>query len=181
MDDIASKMGISKKTIYQSFVDKESLVVAVITSIIQHNQKTCDIDRKRASDAIHEIFLAMEQMSQLFHHMNPSILFDLHKYYPQGYEVFKTHTNNYLYDVIQQNLKRGIREALYREDMHIETIARYRIESIVIPFNPEFHLKVKRSLANIAEELSTHFLFGIVSSKGYKLTLKYLQSKSINK
>ena len=123
----------------------------------------------------------MEQMSQLFHHMNPSILFDLHKYYPQGYEIFKTHKNNYLYDVIQKNLKRGIQEDLYREDIHIDTIARYRIESIVIPFNPEFHSKVKMSLADLAEELSTHFLFGIVSPKGYKLTLKYLQSKSKNK
>ena len=40
MDDIASKMGISKKTIYQFFSDKEQLVVEVISAIIKKNQET---------------------------------------------------------------------------------------------------------------------------------------------
>ena len=177
MDDIASKMGISKKTIYQSYADKESLVVEVITAIINQNQEKCDIDRKIATDAIHEIFLAMDQMSQLFHHMNPSILFDLQKYYAQGFEVFKSHKNNYLFEVIKKNIQRGVVEELYRPDINVEIMARYRLESIVIPFNPEFHSKIKFTLAQIAEELSKHFLFGIVSQKGHKLSLKYIQAK----
>ena len=101
MDDIASKLGISKKTIYQFFSDKEQLVIRVITGILKKNQETCDFDRKRASDAIHEIFLAMQQMAELFHHMNPSVLFDMHKYYPEAYKVFLKHKNNYLYNVIK--------------------------------------------------------------------------------
>lgn len=56
MDDIAAKIGISKKTIYQFYSDKEQLVIQVITAIINKNQETCEIDRKRAIDAVHEIF-----------------------------------------------------------------------------------------------------------------------------
>lgn len=177
MDDIAAKMGISKKTIYQYFSDKEQLVIQVITAIINKNQETCEIDRKRATDAIHEIFLAMQQMSELFHHMNPSILFDMHKYYPEAYKVFLKHKNGYLYTIIKENINRGIKEELYREDINIEIMARYRLESIIVPFHPEFQQYVKSNLVEIAEQISTHFLFGMVSQKGYKISQKYIQQQ----
>jgi AcrR family transcriptional regulator len=177
MDDIAAKMGISKKTIYQFFSDKEQLVIQVISTIISKNQETCEIDRKRATDAVHEIFLAMQQMSDLFHHMNPSILFDMHKYYPESYKVFLKHKNTYLYNIIKDNIDRGIKEELYREDINVEIMARYRLESIIIPFHPEFHNNVKSNLVEIAKQISTHFLFGIVSQKGYKITQKYIQQQ----
>ena len=152
-------------------------MVAVVSEILQSNRETSDISRSKSTDAIHEIFLATEQMSALFHHMNPSILFDLHKYYPQGFDIFKSYKNSYLYEVIRNNIQRGIKEELYREDINIDIMTRFRLESIVLPFHPEFHQTVKYSLAVIAEELSKHFLFGIVSQKGYKLTLKYFQTK----
>lgn len=177
MDDISSAMGISKKTLYQFFSDKETLVVAVVSEILQSNRENCDVSREKSKDAVHEIFLAMELMSELFHHMNPSILFDLHKYYSQGFEIFKSYKNGYLYEIIRNNIQRGINEELYREDINIDIMTRFRLESIVLPFHPEFHQTVKYPLAKIAEELSKHFLFGIVSQKGYKLTLKYFQTK----
>jgi AcrR family transcriptional regulator len=177
MDDIAAKIGISKKTIYQFYSDKEQLVKQVIAAIINKNQETCEIDRKRAIDAVHEIFLAMQQMSELFHHMNPSILFDMHKYYPEAYKVFLKYKNGYLYNIIKENINRGIKEELYREDINLEIMTRYRLESIIIPFQPEFQQHVKSNLVEIAEQISTHFLFGMVSPKGYKITQKYIQQK----
>jgi AcrR family transcriptional regulator len=177
MDDIAAKIGISKKTIYQFYSDKEQLVIQVIAAIINKNQETCEIDRKRAIDAVHEIFLAMQQMSELFHHMNPSILFDMHKYYPEAYKVFLKYKNGYLYNIIKENINRGIKEELYREDINLEIMTRYRLESIIIPFQPEFQQHVKSNLVEIAEQISTHFLFGMVSPKGYKITQKYIQQK----
>ncbi len=177
MDDIAAKIGISKKTIYQFYSDKEQLVKQVIAAIINKNQETCEIDRKRAIDAVHEIFLAMQQMSELFHHMNPSILFDMHKYYPEAYKVFLKYKNGYLYNIIKENINRGIKEELYREGINLEIMTRYRLESIIIPFQPEFQQHVKSNLVEIAEQISTHFLFGMVSPKGYKITQKYIQQK----
>ncbi len=177
MDDISSKMGVSKKTLYQFFSDKETLVVAVVSEIIRSNRENCDFSREKSKDAVHEIFLAMEIMSELFHHMNPSIIFDLQKYYPQGFEIFKSYKHSYLHEIIKKNIQRGINEGLYREDINIDIMTRFRLESIVMPFNPEFHQQVKHPLATIAIELSKQYLFGIVSQNGYKLIIKYFQSK----
>jgi hypothetical protein len=179
MDDIANKMGISKKTIYQFYADKEALVAQVVRQITSDNQLQCDNDIYNSENAIHEIILAMDQMSKLFETMNPSILFDLQKYYPQAFKFFQTHKNDYVYGKIKQNITRGIKEGLYRSDLNLEIVSRYRVESIVIAFNPEFQSSVKSSLVSIAQELSTFFLYGVVNEKGYKLINKYTKNRSI--
>lgn len=183
MDDIATKLGISKKTIYLFYADKDALVDDVIQSLIKHNQQCCDIDKQRADNAVHEIFLAMDFIMEVFRSMNPSLLFDMQKYYPAAYLKFSKHKNDYLFGVIKQNLERGIKEELYKEDLKVDILARFRVESMILPFNPEFHTKVKQSLAAIEQEITLHFLFGMVSPKGYKLAAKYQQDrlKKINK
>ena len=72
MDDIANGLGISKKTIYQYFADKDELVDEVVNGIIRYNQSCCDEDIKNAENAVHEIFLAMEFMMEIFRSMNIS-------------------------------------------------------------------------------------------------------------
>ena len=177
MDDIANSMGMSKKTIYQYFTDKDQLVDEVVSLKINQNQLICDCDRSRAENAIHEIFLAMDLVTQMFRSMNPSLLFDMQKYYPKAFGKFLEHKNNYLYNVIKTNLHTGIKEELYRPDLKIDVLSRFRVESIVLPFNPEFHTKVKSDMAEIQEELTLHFLFGLVTQKGYKVALKYQQER----
>ncbi len=180
MDDIANALGISKKTIYQFYSDKDALVDDVMTSVFDNDEVCCDRDRMSSENAIHEIFLAVEFMVEMFKTMNTSVLFDLKKYYPNSYMRFLKHKDNYLYGVIMDNLKRGIEEELYREDLKIEVLARYRVESVLLPFNPEFQHKIKESLANIQEEITLHFLFGLVTPKGYKLAVKYQQNRQKN-
>lgn len=177
MDDIAAKIGISKKTIYQFYADKEALVAQVVKQITSDNQLQCDNDIHNSENAIHEIILAMDQMSKLFETMNPSILFDLQKYYQQAFKIFLTHKNEYVYGKIKQNITRGIKEGLYRSDLNLEIVSRYRVESIVIAFNPEFQTSVKSNLVSIAQELSTFFLYGVVNEKGYKLINKYTKNR----
>ena len=174
MDDIASAIGMSKKTIYQFFPDKETLVAEVVKMIIIQNEQNCEHDRSIAKDAIHEVLLAINQMSILFQHMNPSLIFDLHKYYHQGYLTFQSHRNNYIQKIIRENLQLGIAEGNYREEIDIATLTRLRMETILIPFQPEFQQSVKAPLVDAAKELSIHYLFGVVSPKGYKLLTKYI-------
>ena len=173
MDDIAGKLGISKKTVYRFYEDKDALVDDVIGSMLQHNRDCCNMDQEVSENAIHEIFLAMDFMMDIFRSMNPSLIFDMQKYYPGAYQKFAKHKNDYLYGVIKNNITRGIAEELYRPELQVDLIARFRMESMMIPFNPEFHAKVKQNLAAVEEELMLYFLFGLVSPKGYKLTVKY--------
>lgn len=177
MDDIANGLGISKKTIYQFFADKDELVDAFITEKINHNQACCELDKDAAENAVHEIFLAIDMMMEIMSSMNPALLFEMQKYHPAAFEKFYKHKNDYLYTVIRNNIIRGIKEELFRPDINVDVIARFRVESMMLPFQPDFHTKTKFVLFEIEEELLMHYLFGLVSEKGYQLTLHYQQER----
>lgn len=76
-----------------------------------------------------------------------------------------------------KDLERGIEEGLYRPEINIEIMARYRVETMLTSFNPEFQRNVKLGPAAIEKEIIIHYLLGLVSSKGYKLALKYMEKK----
>ena len=60
-----------------------------------------------------------------------------------------------------------------------EVLSRYRIESMFIPFNPEFQRSLNKcTLLEIEEQIILNFLFGMVTLKGYKLAMKYLEQKN---
>lgn len=177
MDDIAGSMGISKKTIYHFFADKDELVDAVIENEFQKNENICELDRSKSKNAIHEIFLAMDMVVEMFSSMNPALIFDMQKYHPKAFLKFHAYKNDFLYNVVVDNISRGIDEELYRKEINIDIMARFRVETMMMSFNMDFNAKLKNKMAEIEEELILHFLFGLVSLKGYKMVLKYQEDR----
>ncbi len=177
MDDIASNLGISKKTIYHYFKDKDELVEAVVDGIIEINQCGCMEDTRRSENAVHEIFLVMDMMADMLKVMNPSILYDMQKYHPAAFRKFLKYKNEFIFKLCTANMERGVQEELYRPELALDILCRYRVETMFIPFNPEFQQSLKHSLAKIEEEILIHFLYGLVSLKGYKLIVIYREQK----
>ena len=177
MDEIATQLGASKKTIYQYFSDKDELVQAVVKQTIDYAQQTCDNNRLNSKDAVHELFQAMDFVQQIFSGMNPAMMYDLERFHPQSYRLFLDHKNKYLYDIIRQNLKRGIEEELYRPEINIDIIAKFRLEGMMIAFNQDVYPASKFNLGDLHTAIIEHFLFGVASLKGYKLILKYQQER----
>ena len=56
MDEIAAQLGISKKTIYQFFTDKDAMVEAVVNEETKRNEEDCRQFSAAAENAVHEIF-----------------------------------------------------------------------------------------------------------------------------
>lgn len=177
MDEIASQLGISKKTIYQYYADKDQLVDAVAVDEIKFSQDCCVKDMAVSANAIDEIFRVMEFVEIMFRNMNPSMLFDLEKYHPVGYKKFLEHKNRFLFDMIKRNLERGIKEGLYRPEINVEIMTRYRLESMMIALNTELFSASKFNLATLQQEIIEHFLYGLATLKGYKLILKYKRQR----
>ncbi len=177
MDEISNQLGISKKTLYQSYTDKEEIVDEVFDRMMGENKKLCLMDREKADNAIHEVFLAFDHVLQMFTEMNPAIIFDLHKYHPNVYVKFNAYKYEFLYNVIKDNLQRGISEEIYRPEINIEIMTRYRIESSMLAFNTEIFPQSKKDLAGVEKELLEHFLYGLATAKGVKLVQKYIQQR----
>jgi TetR/AcrR family transcriptional regulator, cholesterol catabolism regulator len=181
MDEIAGQTGISKKTLYQFFEDKDELVETVMHGELEYMQTQCTKQMKEAENAVEEIFLDMDAMEDVMDALNPQIIFDLEKFYPRTFEKFKKHKNNFLLEIIKKNLERGIEEELYRSDLDIDIIARFRLESAFVPFNPELFPHSKYSLLKVSTEVYHHYLYGLATTKGKKLIEKYIQQRKKSK
>lgn len=176
MDEIAIQLGISKKTIYQFYEDKNELVDAVIKQLLTQNCDRCEADKAVADNAIHEVFLAIDMMMEMFANMNPSVLHDLEKYHPKAYEKFSDFKYKFLYRIIKENLEKGLQEGLYRPDFDTGIITVLRLESVMLPFTKSVFSK-KFHLAEVHQQVMEHFLFGIASLKGYHLIVKYKEER----
>ncbi|HVG13133.1 MAG TPA: TetR/AcrR family transcriptional regulator [Flavisolibacter sp.] len=181
MDDIAAQVGMSKKTLYLYFTDKDELVDAVFTGIMEINKTQCSVEQQGADNALHEVFLAFDRTQEMFAHMNPAVLFDMEKYHATTFSKFKEFKNNFLYGMIKANIERGIAEELYREDIDIDILTRYRINSIMLAFNPEVFPTNRTQLVRIEQQLVEHFLYGLSTSKGIKLIQKYKSQRTQNR
>jgi TetR/AcrR family transcriptional regulator, cholesterol catabolism regulator len=113
----------------------------------------------------------------MFANMNPSIISDMEKFHPKAYAIFHEHKYNFLYKVLKENITRGIKEELYREDTEVEVLIKARLEIMMLPFNQKVYPQNKFRLIDVEIALTEHFLFGLSSPKGHKLILKYQQER----
>lgn len=173
MDDLANQLGMSKKTLYQYFADKDELVTGVVEGHIHEMETDCTQCRKDAKDAIHEIFITMERIVEQFSNMNPMVLYDLEKFHFRAYQRFLDHKNKFLLLVIRNNIEWGIKDELYRPDVHVEVLSKFRIESMMAPFNVSVFPPGKYNLAATSEIILENFTYGLATIKGHKLIQKY--------
>jgi AcrR family transcriptional regulator len=180
MDDIANNLGMSKKTLYQYYADKDELVDAVVDTHIKEIQTDCMSCQKDAKDAIHEIFLMMERIMEEFNNMNPMLLHDMEKFHFKAYQRFKEHKDKFLARIIRGNMEWGIKDELYRSDISVDIMVKFRLESMMIPFNVSVFPPGKYNLAIVSEEFIEHFIYGLSTIKGHKLIQKYNEQRNKN-
>lgn len=177
MDDIAVGLGMSKKTIYQYFSDKDELVEAIVEEDIQETRVDCQECFVQSANAVEEIFLTLDRMLEHLGQLNPTILYDLHKFHFQSFKKFQEHKNSFLLEIIRKNLERGKAEGLYREDINIDILSRFRLESMMLAFNMEIFPQTKYSIVDVTMAIIENFTFGLVTPQGYKLVMKYKQER----
>jgi len=173
MDDMAKQLGISKKTLYNHFTDKSELVEDIIKAKLTEDRIAFQKASENAINAIDELFMVSKFVIETFKSVNPTVFYDLKKNYPTAWQLSIDHKWNFVYNEFLKNIERGIREGIYRADIHkeiyskifvshIETI----IEGEVFPW-PEFSFETV-----FIENFRLH-IRGIANEKG----LKYFQEQ----
>lgn len=176
MDDIARQIGISKKTIYQHFTDKDDIVLQVTKSHLEQDQKEMAYCMTTASaDPIHQLLSMSEMIRQNVNELNPGMLIDIQRHYPKAWEIFLDFKEKHIITSILENLRAGVEQALYRSDLDMDVMARLRIESIQIGFDDRVFPNNRTSMLAIQEQLLHHFIRGLLTEKGLTLYNHYNQ------
>jgi hypothetical protein len=109
------------------------------------------------------------------------VLYDLQKFHPRAFQQFERHKNEFMFNMVKQNLLRGIDEELYRPELNIDVISKFRLEAMFIPFNLNVFPPGKYNVAEVTQEIMEHYVYGVATPKGYKLIQKYKNEFQLNK
>lgn len=177
MDEIANHLGMSKKTIYQYFKDKDALVEGVVDIEIERHQEEFNRYASISENAIHEMFLALDTAQEMFKHMNPSVMYDLQKYHSAAFEKFRTHKHTFFYDITKANIEKGKKEGLYRSALDVDVLTRYRLANLFLMFDFEHFPSNKFTAIQIISETTDNFLHGMATEKGFLIIEQYKQER----
>ncbi len=173
MDDVARNLGISKKTLYKYVEDKNDLVRKSLgySSEMENTEicKLCAIEQ----NAIDEIFEISNYVFAHIRSVHPSIIFDLQKYHPEVWKEFSATKKEKINQCYMDNIAKGIKEGLYREDVNGEIITKFYASRFELMFDQDLFPSDKFEPAETYLEIFRYHIRGIASEKG----LKYLVNK----
>jgi AcrR family transcriptional regulator len=173
VDDIARELGISKKTLYQHFENKDALVDAVIRSHLERERSNIQQICASASDAIDEIVKIGANLTATVEEVSASTLYDLQKYYRRSWELLISEQDHSMVNCILNNLARGIAEGLYRENLQKDIVAKiYNKASFMVvdEIAGAASIYSRRQLISVLHDYHIH---AIATDKGLNLWNQY--------
>lgn len=179
MDDISRNLGISKKTLYENFTDKDALVLETVKYMLAKNQQDIDVIFKSNKNAIEQLLEILSVIENMLKGLNLICFHDLQRYYPIAFKYMQQFKDEQMIVSIIDNLKKGIAEGYYRKDIRVDIISKLRMETAMWVFQDNVFPQDEFNPVEVNVELFAHYMYGIVSLKGYKL-IERMQNKSNN-
>jgi AcrR family transcriptional regulator len=180
MDDIARELGMSKKTLYIHFKDKRDVVDKVISQdecVMLNNFK----ERvQRATNAMEECFEIILMVKSRIEDLNPSVEYDLEKYYPDLFKEQKKIKINNMLTFFSANLAKGIEEGVYRNDFDAEILIKFHITTIINIDKGGMFTKAEMYNHEIYRQYFISFMRGIASEKGIYIIENKIEEYGLN-
>lgn len=180
MDDIAKHLSVSKKTLYKYFKDKNDVVKSVTIAQTEGESHIVCSFCETSENAIDEMIKISEFANEKLKNMNPSIIFDLQKYYPESFEIFSNHKNQFIRQCVYNNLVRGIEEGLYRSNINPHIIAELYIAKMDVIWNREIVPGQELTFSQVHLEMIRYHIRGVASEKGVEYLQKIISKLSLN-
>lgn len=177
MDDIARHLGISKKTIYHFFKDKNELVVELVKKKLKEDEEQINDIIKRSGNVIEEMINMMKCSEEIFSRINPIVIHDMQKYHPDAWKQFQNFKADVLIRTLEELLTKGMKQGYIRPEIDVKIIARMRVNQVEMGFNTNLFPIAEFSTWKVQYQFLEHFNYGICTLKGYKLLNQY---KNIN-
>ncbi len=165
MDDIAKRTGMSKKTVYQFFPDKEALVKSIVEETIEGTEKGMRHCLEISQNAVEEVFNQVRICFASWINIEPVFYYELEKFFPDTWSALLKYTETALFPNIARNLEWGIKEGLYREELNIPFTTQLRIMQLqaIVRRVP---VGAAANVSSVQDELTKFYLHAITTGKG---------------
>ena len=173
MDDIAKHLGMSKKTIYQFFKDKNELVIALVQKKLKEDEDLMGDIVSKSTNVIEGMINMMKCSEDIFARINPIVIHDMQKYHPDAWKQFQNFKSGVIVQTLEELLKKGIEQGYIRHDIDVKVIARMRMIQVEMGFNTTFFPHSEFNVWKVQQQFLEHFNYGVCTLEGYKLLDEY--------
>ncbi|MBD1367297.1 TetR/AcrR family transcriptional regulator [Mucilaginibacter sp. ZT4R22] len=180
MDDIARHLGMSKKTIYQFFGDKNELVVALVKSRLQEDEREMNAIMESSANVIEEMIKMMKCSEEILSRVNPIVFHDMQKYHPEAWQEFQRFKAEVIIKKLEELLLKGINQGFIRNDIDVKILATMRVNQVEMGFNTQIFPIGHFNSWKVQVQLLEHFNYGICTIKGHELLDKYKEQNISN-
>ena len=171
MDDIAAALGISKRTLYEVFADKETLLMECLRRAQDEGDTYVKEVYEKASNVL-EVLLKLYQRSiEKFHNTNKKFFEDIKKY-PKVYDMLIKRRNRDSEETIAF-FKLGIKQGYFRDDVNFSIVNLLVREQLDLLMNTD--LCKEYSFLEVYESIMFTYLRGISTEKGARKLEEFIQ------
>lgn len=175
MDDIASNLGISKRTIYEIFGDKETLISECIDSFHRNMNAKKNELMSQAKNVIEEFMILMKNWDQDAE-INYKVMSSVKKYYPKIYENLSLTHAKEGYQTLREKLQEGVVQGLLVDNINYDlaiSVFSYSIFGIIS--DQKMVLPNNVSEIDAFKYVITYFFRGIATEKGIKMIDDFIE------
>ena len=171
MDDVAQMLGISKRTLYEIYRDKEELLYQGVMHFDQEAKKSMNAFIQQASSVMDIILEAYQRRVLRTGTINPLFYEDIQKY-PKVTDYLNKE-REHAYDQFLGFLQRGVREGYFRDDINYELVA--QMFNAINTFVMTQHLLSRYSIQQVFANMLLIPLRGFCTKKGLQVIDKSIK------
>ncbi len=169
IDEIASKTGVTKKTIYNQFGSKEGLLKFCMQKLNKEMGNKIAVMYSEEVHAIAGFRSGIYGMGEVFHSLSPVFFEDLKKLFPDlSGSQHKMGFGSFL-EGVKKNLIKGQNENLYRQDMDVDLISKFFITSVVSYFIRSVLTVSEYSARDYFKSMIDYHLHAVVTAQGLEV------------
>lgn len=177
MDDIAQSLGVSKRTLYELFGDKEELLYLCLQKYHASVHAHIEEQARDSSSKLESLLIGFLEMTQYSETSN-RIMNNLRKFYPSVYERIHGQMGENgvkrLKDVIQECMRGGVLDSSFNIDLAI-TVLYYTAMGIVA--RKDIALPEGVSVREAFMHIVICFFRGIATEKGIRIIDDFIKSE----
>lgn len=172
MDNICSELGMSKKTIYKYFHDKESIATESINFYFSGLLSEINRLNKTCKNSIEFSIKLSRFFRSTINDINPLYVKDVKKYYPSLDKIINEYKSKIFFKGVSDNIVRGKKEGYIRKEIDEVILSKLRIEEMEIAFDQDVFPYQEYDFRKVQVQFFDHFMRGILTEKGLEVYTK---------
>ena len=178
MDDIAHQLSVSKRTLYELFGDKESLLYLAMVCYFEQNRRNWENLSVQAPNVLERLFLVLNEVME-HSETTRRMLENLRKFYPAVYEKLLHESTDRNRQDFRAMLTQGIADGLFIDNINIElaiTVLYYTASAITM--RRDMMLPEGCSERSAFTQIVSTFFRGISTAEGLKIIDEFLKRQN---